>query len=214
MYQTNARDWRNENLILRQFSSPISARNLGNDIPDQAVDTLLKVCEKNAGIFQRYFNLKAKRLKMPKLRRYDIYAPLAKSDKAYAFEKAAGMVLDSFNAFDPKFGNWRSVSSIPVISTARCARASRTAPSASVTPEMTPWVLLNYQGKVDDVATMAHELGHAIHSMLAYHHTSLPPFCLPLAETASTFGEMILLDHLLKGKGRVRPAGYALPPGG
>ena len=69
---------------------------------------------------------------------------------------------------------------------------------ATVGPDLTPWVLLNYQGKADDVATMAHELGHAIHSMLAEKHTLFTQHaCLPLAETASTFGEMMLVDRLL-----------------
>jgi oligoendopeptidase F len=104
MYQTAARDWRNENLSLRKFTSPIAARNLGNDIPDEAVEALLKVCEKNANMFQRYFRLKAKFLNIPRLRRYDIYAPLVKSNKAYAFDQAAGMVLESFTAFHPEFG--------------------------------------------------------------------------------------------------------------
>src|SRR3990172_2507720 len=74
MYQTRVRDWRNENLTLRKFSSPIAVRNLGNDIPDKAVDTLLEVARKNANIFQRYFKMKARVLGMEKLRRYDIYA--------------------------------------------------------------------------------------------------------------------------------------------
>jgi oligoendopeptidase F len=69
---------------------------------------------------------------------------------------------------------------------------------ATVAPDITPWVLVNYQGKPDDVATLAHELGHAIHSQLAADH-SLFTFhsSFPLAETASTFGEMVLIDHLL-----------------
>jgi oligoendopeptidase F len=69
---------------------------------------------------------------------------------------------------------------------------------ASVVPGMTPWVKLNYQGRADDVATMAHELGHAIHSMLAEKHSVFTfHSSLPLAETASTFGEMMLVDKLL-----------------
>jgi oligoendopeptidase F len=68
----------------------------------------------------------------------------------------------------------------------------------SVVPDMTPYVLLNYQGRARDVATMAHELGHAIHSMLAAHHSTFTfHSSLPLAETASTFGEMMLTDKLL-----------------
>ena len=68
-----------------QFSSPISARNLVNDIPDEVVNTLLDVCERNSGVFQRYFQLKARWIGMERLRRYDIYAPVAKADKQYAF---------------------------------------------------------------------------------------------------------------------------------
>jgi oligoendopeptidase F len=69
---------------------------------------------------------------------------------------------------------------------------------ATVEPALTPWVLLNYQGRPDDVATMAHELGHGIHSLMAQEHSAFTQHaCLPLAETASTFGEMMLIDKLL-----------------
>ncbi|MGA7272747.1 MAG: M3 family metallopeptidase, partial [Acidimicrobiia bacterium] len=69
----------------------------------------------------------------------------------------------------------------------------------SVLPGMTPWVLVNYQGRPDDVATLAHELGHAIHAILASDHTLFTYHSsLPLAETASTFGEMLLVDKLLE----------------
>jgi oligoendopeptidase F len=69
---------------------------------------------------------------------------------------------------------------------------------ATVTPNLTPWVLQSYQGKPENIATMAHELGHAVHSLLADHHTALTQHSsLPLAETASTFGEMLLIDKLL-----------------
>ena len=103
IYQTLVRDWRNEQVDLRKFGRPISARNLINDIPDEVVDTLLEVARQNAHIFQRFFRLKASRLGVDRLRRYDIYAPVAQSDKMYPFDEAAGMVLDSFNQFDPQF---------------------------------------------------------------------------------------------------------------
>jgi len=199
MYQTRARDWRNENLTLRKFSSPMSVRNLGNDIPDKAVDTLLEVAHKNSGIFQRYFKLKAKLLGMDKLRRYDIYAPVAQSEKTFEFSAAAEMVFASFNEFDPKIAELarRVFEDDHLDSEVRKGKRDG-AFCASTLPEMTPWVLLNYQGRARDVATMAHELGHAIHAMLASHHSTFTfHSSLPLAETASTFGEMMLTDRLL-----------------
>jgi oligoendopeptidase F len=199
IYQAIVRDWRNENLRMRGFKRPISVRNLVNDIPDTVVDTLLDVTRKNARHFHRFFHLKAERIGMDKLRRYDIYAPVEKSDKTYDFKEAAQIVLESFDEFDPKFATLanRIFEARHVDSEVRKGKMSG-AFCATIAPDLTPWVLLNYQGKADDVATMAHELGHGIHSLMAEEHTAFTQHaCLPLAETASTFGEMMLVDKLL-----------------
>ena len=201
MYQTRARDWHNENITMRKFSSPLSVRNLANDVPDEAVSTLMEVTKKNSKIFQHYFKMKAKHLGIPsgKLRRYDIYAPVAKSDKPFEFDAAAKMVLDSFTAFDPRIGELaqRVFDQDHLDSEVRKGKRGG-AFCASITPEMTPYVLMNYTGNARDVATLAHELGHAIHAMLASHHTTFTfHSSLPLAETASTFGEMMLTEKLL-----------------
>ena len=200
MYQTVVRDWRNENINLRGYKSPISARNLGNDIPDEVVDTLLDVCQKNAPIFQRFFKLKARLLKMDKLRRYDIYAPVTESTKEFSMGSATELIMDSFDSFDPRFAQlaMKVISEKHVDSQVRKGKRSG-AFCATVNPELTPWVLTNYQGHSDDVATLAHELGHAIHSLLASDHSIFTQHaCLPLAETASTFGEMMLVERLLE----------------
>ena len=199
IYQTLVRDWRNEQLALRKFAAPISARNLANDIPDAVVDTLLAVSQRNAGIFQRFFRLKARLLGVEKLRRYDVYAPVVKSDKKYAFDEAVNVVLDSFYQFAPRVSELarRVFAEGHIDSEVRKGKRGG-AFCASTVPELTPWVLLNYQGRADDVATMAHELGHAIHAMLASHHSIYTYHSsLPLAETASTFGEMMLIDRLM-----------------
>ena len=203
IYQTLVRDWRNEQISLRKYTSPVSARNLINDLPDSVVDTLLDVAKKNVGLFQRFFRLKAKWLGVDRLRRYDIYAPVVKSDKKYNYDKAAQIVLDSFNDFDPQFAALahRVFENRHLDSEVRKGKRGG-AFCWSTTPSLTPWVMLNYQGRADDVATMAHELGHAIHSMLASSHSVLDfQSNLPLAETASTFGEMMLVDKLLKTEG-------------
>ena len=101
MYANRVRDWHNEQVQLRGYASPIAVRNVANDIPAEAVDALLTVCRDNAGLFQRYFRLKAGWLGMPKLRRYDIYAPLSESDREIAYNDAVHMVLNTFADFAP-----------------------------------------------------------------------------------------------------------------
>ncbi|MBM3125726.1 MAG: M3 family oligoendopeptidase, partial [Chloroflexi bacterium] len=200
MYQTRLRDWHTENVNLRKFSSPIAVRNLSNDIPNEAVETLLETARRNSGIFQRYFKLKAAHVGMKKLRRYDIYAAVTGSKKTFSFDTAVQLVLDSFNAFDPNVAALakRVLDENRLDSEIRKGKRSG-AFCWSVLPELTPWVLVNYQGTAREVATLAHELGHAIHSMLAAHHSAFTfQSSLPLAETASTFAEMLLIDRLLK----------------
>ena len=202
MYQALVRDWHNEQVDLRKFEQPMAARNLENDIPDAVVDILLDVCRRNADIFQRFFRLKARWLGMPRLRRYDIYAPVVQSDKQYSFSEASEIVLNSFAQFDPQIEQLarRVFSANHLDSQVRKGKRGG-AFCASITNQLTPWVLINYQGRADDVATMAHELGHAIHAMLAAKHSLFTYHSsLPLAETASTFGEMMLVDQLLAGE--------------
>ncbi len=199
MYQALVRDWHNEQIDLRHFATPLSARNLANDIPDAVVDTLLSVCQENAAVFQRYFRLKARWLGMERLRRYDVYAPVARSEKTYSFEQATQSVFSSFEGFDPRLAALarRVFAENHLDSQVRKGKRSG-AFCWSVLPSLTPWVSLSFQGRPEDTATLSHELGHAIHSMLASNHSVFTYHAsLPLAETASTFGEMLLVDRLL-----------------
>jgi oligoendopeptidase F len=202
IYQHIVRDWASEKLSLRNFPTPIAVRNLGNDIPDEAVDTLLATCRENASLFQRYFRLKATWLGVDKLRRYDIYAPLRASDKTYPFDAAANMVLDSLHGFSPVLAEHaRRVFVDGHLDAEIRSRKDTGAFCASVLPGVTPWVLVNYNGKANDVATLAHELGHAVHGLMAAEHSPLTfHSSLPLAETASVFAEMLLLERLLAGE--------------
>ncbi len=199
IYQYVVRDWASENVELRHFSSPIAARNLANDIPDPVVETLVDACRANAGLYQRYFRLKAGWLGMDKLRRYDIYAPLSASDKTFPFDQAANMVLSNLEDFSPIMAQHaRRVFVEGHLDSELRPRKDSGAFCASVLPGMTPWVLMNYTGEVSEVATLAHELGHAIHALMAADHTPLTfHSSLPMAETASVFSEMLLLERLL-----------------
>lgn len=199
IYQALIRNWRTESMNLRGYKSPISVRNIGNDLPDSVVDTLLNVCRQNTVLFHRYFKLKARRLGIEKLRRYDLYAPVTASEKTYEFGEAVRLTLESFRQFDAKIADLakRVFDEQHMDSEVRKGKRSG-AFCATVTPDLTPWVLTSFQGKPDDVATMAHELGHAVHALLASHHSQLTQQAsMPLAETASTFGEILLVDRMM-----------------
>jgi oligoendopeptidase F len=200
IYTSLVRDMRTEMVGLRGYASPISVRNLGNDLPDEVVDTLLAVCRQNTGLYQRYFRLKARLLGMPRLRRYDIYAPVAQADKAIDFEAAIQVVLSSFQQFSPQVAQAaaRVFEQNHLDAEVRPGKRGG-AFCYTVTPHYTPWVMVNFTGRIRDVSTLAHELGHAVHAMLAAGHSVLNYHApLPLAETASVFAEMLLSDRLLR----------------
>ena len=193
--------WHDENIKIRGFDSPISVRNVYNDISDGVVSTLLDTCKRNSFIFHKYFNLKAKMLKLKKLERYHLYAPLVKKgivQKRYTYEQAVNIVLNVFESFDPKFRDYARIvfNKNHVDSEIRKGKMSG-AFCSTITPKLTPYVLLNYDGMYRDISTMAHEFGHAIHSIcssnlpIAVSHAPLP-----LAETASVFAEMLLNEKL------------------
>ena len=199
IYKTLVNDWKAENLQLRRFASPIATRNLGNDIPDEAVASLLRVCQKNAGIFQNYFLIKARLCKIKPMSRYHIYAPHRTEQKSYRYQDAIRMVLDAYRGFSPQLAELaeRVVHERHIDARTRPGKIGG-AYCYSVVPSMTPYVLLNFTGEARDIATMAHELGHAVHGMLAARHSMFTfHSTLPLAETASVFGERILSDALM-----------------
>jgi oligoendopeptidase F len=199
IYINRVLNWYNEYIVLRKFPSPISVRNLYNNIDDTTIDIVLKVCRSNAGIFQKYFKEKSKMLKLKKLERYHLYAPLnfQKQEKVN-YDKAMKTVLSAYDDFDPSFKQIleKLVEKKHIDSELRNNKQGG-AFCSTITPRIDPFVLLNFDETLRDVSTMAHEFGHAIHSVLASDKpisVQHPP--LPLAETASVFGEMLLNDKI------------------
>jgi oligoendopeptidase F len=188
-----------QEMELRGYTSPIQPTNIGNEIPDEAVEHLMTVTEANYGLAREYFRLKAKMLGMDKLHNTDVYAPVVESERTYCFDEARDMVVASYAAYDPDFGrivgaffDERRVDVMPRVGKSGGAFAM------GISPEVPPFLLLNYTGTLRDLATIAHEAGHGLHfvlsqklNMLNYHAP------LPLAETASVFGEMLLTRALL-----------------
>lgn len=188
----------------RGFSKPISARNLSNFIEDDVVDLLIKKVKENyANTSHRYYKIKAKILGKKTLNYWDRNAPLSKvENKKISWEEAKNLVLSAYEEFSPqmkKIGktffdkNW-------IDAQVRTGKDSG-AFSHSTVPSVHPYILMNYQGKVRDVMTLAHELGHGIHQCLAGvqgHLMSSTP--LTLAETASVFGEQLAFQKILKNE--------------
>jgi len=199
IYQSVIKDWKFEAKI-RGYKGPISMRNFGNHVSDKSVETLLKVCEEKRGIFWKYFNFKAKSLGKKKLNRFDLYAPMKETKKQeYGFEESKKMVLEAFGQFDKKFAELaeklfseQHIDSLP--------KPNKTSGAfcATVGPTITPYVMLNHTNTLRDVSTLAHELGHAIHSLMANkHYPGSQHANLPLSETSSTLSEMILFEKML-----------------
>ncbi len=185
----------------RHFPRPISSRNLGNFVEDEVVDALIAAVRASfPALSHRYYRLKARWFGVAALPYWDRNAPLPEQDDTVVpWPEAERMVLGAYAAFSPEladigrrfFANrWIDAPVRP--GKAPGAFAHPTVPSAH------PYLLLNYQGKTRDVMTLAHELGHGVHQVLAGRQGQLMAETpLTLAETASVFGEMLTFRALL-----------------
>ena len=201
IYFNTVIQWHDEFIKLRGFKRPITVRNTYNNLDDSTVESLLQACRSNSKVFQRYFKEKAAMIGLRKLHRYHLYAPLTLSGKyreRFSYQNAISTVIDTFSDFDARFGRFATkvFNEKHVDSEIRKAKQGG-AFCYTVTPKLTPYILLNFDGRIRDVSTMAHELGHAIHSMAASDKPiSVAHAPLPLAETASVFAEILLNDRL------------------
>ena len=188
-----------QEMELRGYKSAIQPTNIGNELSDQAVEQLMQSTEANYHLAQDYFRLKAKMLGMERLRNCDIYAPVAETQKTYSFEEARDLTIAAYHRFDSQFGqivkaffDERRVDVMPRQGKSGGAFAM------GISPVDPPFLLLNFTGNLRDIATIAHEAGHGLHFVLAQKQNSLNYHApLPLAETASVFGEMLLTRMLL-----------------
>ncbi len=200
IYQAVVKNW-DMGAERRGFKSPIAKRNFGNHVPDQAIEVLLEVVAANRGVFQEFFKYKAKILGVKKLSRFDLYAPLKKAKSQFAYDQALALVLKIFGQFSPAFADHaKKIVADQHIDIYPNKNKRSGAYCATVGPNLSPYVLLNFTNTWRDVSTLAHELGHGVHALYASHHSIGAQHAnLPLAETASTLAEMLLFENLLAG---------------
>jgi len=185
---------------LRRFPDWVSSMNLDNEIDEKIVSALVEAVKSRYDIPRRYYRLKKELLGYNELFDYDRYCPLPFSrEKKITWDKGQEMVLNAYEDFSPemmeialKFFDGRWIHA-PVMQGKRGG-----AFSDPVTPDVHPYVMLNYSGNNRDVQTLAHELGHGVHQYLAgkqgYLNSRTP---LIMAETASVFGEMLVFRSQL-----------------
>lgn len=198
LYRSVVRDWQVENLKHREYPQAMTPMNMANEVSDEVVTTMLDRCIAGRDVWQDYFAWKATEIGGPFDRR-DIYAPIEAATLEVPYDDAVATVLAVFEGFHPRYAELakrvfdeRHVDPFP----GKTKRGG--AFCATPTTDMTPYVLLNHTDDARSVSTMAHELGHAIHSMLsADRHPLVSSAPLPLAETASVFSELLLHHHLV-----------------
>jgi oligoendopeptidase F len=185
---------------LRDYPTWISSRNLSNEISDESVDSLVEALASRYDIPQRYYRLKAKLLGLDTLYDYDRYAPLEDDPPTISWDEARDTVVEAFGNFDARAGDiiggfferdWIDAALRPgKVPGAFCA---------TTVPGVHPYVLMNYAGERRSVLTLAHELGHGLHGVLAQPLGLLNARSpLTLSETASVFGEALTFQLLLE----------------
>ncbi len=187
----------------RGFNDVADSRHLANRVEAPVVDALVEsVREAYPRLSHRYYAMKAKWLGMDRLSHWDRNAPLPdKPEQIFTWAEAEGVVLEAYGAFAPDMANLaKEFFDKRWIDAPLREGKTQGAFSAATVPSVHPYVLMNYQGKPRDVMTLAHELGHGVHQMLARDQGPLlAPTPLTLAETASVFGEMLTFRALLAG---------------
>jgi len=185
---------------LRKYDSWIDSRNLANQTNRETVDALVNSVTGQYELVQRYYKLKKKLLGLDEMKDFDRYAPMLENESTIQWNSARDMVLDSYSKFHPKMGeitneffkkNWIDAAIKP--------GKRGGAYSAGTVPSAHPYVFMNFDGKIRDVQTLAHELGHGVHQYLSRKQGVLQSSTpLTTAETASVFGEMLVFQKLMK----------------
>ncbi|HTW69263.1 MAG TPA: M3 family oligoendopeptidase [Acetobacteraceae bacterium] len=186
----------------RHYPRPGSSRNRANMVEDEVVDALVTAVRNDyPRLAHRYYLMKAKWLGLPKLMHWDRNAPLPDDDdRQIDWPEARERVLSAYGAFSPELASvGKRFFDAPWIDARLSPGKSSGAFAHPTVPAAHPYLLLNYHGRTRDVMTLAHELGHGVHQVLAgdaqgYLMSGTP---LTLAETASVFGEMLTFRALL-----------------
>jgi len=184
---------------LQHFATPEGARHLSDEVDTDTVHTMLETCVAHFGTVERYYHLKRQILGLDTLYHYDRYAPILPDETQVSWDEAKQTVLDAYTQFTPRMGEMaaRFFDERWIDAEVRPGKRGG-AFCAGIAPDWHPYVLTNFLGRKRDVMTIAHELGHGVHDLLASGQVFLQYHpSLAAAETASVFGEMLTFNSLL-----------------
>lgn len=184
----------------RGYAYPEQSRFNSDDVDKPTVEALIAAVNQNSTVVNKYYTLKKRLLGVDTLYWWDRYAPLPQPQKQYSIKQAQQMVLEAFTEFSPKLGQIvQRMYDEHHIDWLPSATKRGGAFCAFGVPVHLPYVLMNFTGSINDVLTLAHELGHAVHDVLAKENNpfSLAHPSLATAEIASTFGEELLVEKLI-----------------
>ncbi len=187
-------------LKIRHYKHPMDPRNLSNEIDLESVEHLVQSVKKAYPLAQRFYQLKRKLLKLDKLFDYDRYAPIDHSEDKLDFARCKEIVVSGYRDFSPEVGKIieQFFSKRWIDAEVREGKQGGGF-CCETTPELHPYILVNYTGTIRDAMTVAHECGHGLHQWLARKSGILESGApLTMAETASVFGEMLIFEEILE----------------
>jgi oligoendopeptidase F len=186
---------------LRKHPYPEHSRHLSNELDKETVDLVISMCRDNYGLVERFYTVKRQILGLPELTHVDRYAPLFEATEQVEWNTAKEICLDSFAAFSLTLKDKAAEFFTEGWIDAEPRPGKRGGAFCSyLTPDTHPVVFLSYLNKMDNVMTLAHELGHGVHASLSREQTYLNFHgTLPLAELASTFAEMLVFERVTAG---------------
>jgi oligoendopeptidase F len=184
----------------KNYNTPIARRNLSNEISDESVEVLGKTTINGYRLVEKYYTLKKKILKLEDLRMSDLYAPIGNIEKKYSFEEALRLIEEINENFHPEFSKIiKTMQQKGHIDASPRKGKNRGAFCEFGKLKHYAYVFVNYTENVDSVLTLSHELGHAIHAFYIQDEQNFVNLgiSLAIAEIASVFNEMLILDYLL-----------------
>lgn len=186
---------------IRNYDSAISASLYSDNVPVDIYNNLIKVVNDNMNVLYDYYDLKKEILSLDRLHMYDTYVEIInKIDKKYSFDEAKEIVIDALSVLGDKYvKNLKKAFDEKWIDIYH-SKGKRSGAYSSGNFDVNPYVLLNFEGTLNDVSTLAHELGHSMHTYLScknnpYQYSSYEIF---VAEVASTVNELLLANYMLK----------------